>query len=197
MATFAWPHAWRPRQFEIGMHRATIQSRSPSTQNFHAVDLMGWRWLVSLQMNDELSDSAGAFEAFFNRLTGGVDDVALWHFNRPAPLGTMRGTPTLAAGAAQFADTLLIQTTAGATVKAGDMLGVSSHLLQTAEDATANGSGLLSVRLINRLRSSVATGAAVVWDKPTARFAVPEDRSRFGHVGGRMLGPAFDLEEVF
>jgi hypothetical protein len=197
MATFDWPNAWRPKQFDLSFFRATVQSRSPSTQAFHAVDLLAWRWMVSIDMNDELADVAGPHEAFFNRLVGGVNDVRMWHFNRPAPIGTLRGTPTLADPAAQFADLIVVQATPGATLVDGDFLGLPNHLLQVAEPATANGSGLMTVRLVNRLRAAVAQGAAVVWDKPTARFAIPATQSRFGHVGGRMLGSAYDLEEVY
>jgi hypothetical protein len=197
MATFDWPAAWRPKQFELSLFRATVQSRSPTTQAFHAVDLLAWRWMVALEMGDELTADAGPYEAFFNRLSGGVNDVRLWHFNRPVPLGTMRGAPTLASAAAQFTDVLSVQTVAGATLLDGDFLGLANQLLQVAEPATANGSGVMTVRLVNRLRAAVATSTAVLWDKPTARFVVPASQARFGHVGGRMLGAGFDLEEVF
>jgi hypothetical protein len=57
--------------------------------------------------------------------------------------------------AAQGAATLQIATAAGATLLAGDMLGVDGLLLRCAADCTADSNGLLTVPLTNRLRRAV------------------------------------------
>ena len=59
----------------------------------------------------------------------------------------------------------------GATLKAGDVLGlVGSHLVMVQDDATAADSGDMTVSIANRLRASVASASAVTWYKPTADF---------------------------
>lgn len=89
----------------------------------------------------------------------------------------MRGTPTLSATAAQGAQSLSVTTSvAGVTVKAGDMLGVGTQLVMVGADATAAGTAL-TVPLASRLRASVASGSAVVWDKPRAKFRLSSDTS--------------------
>ena len=46
-------------------------------------------------------------------------------------------------------------------------MGVGGLLLMVASDATANGSGVISVSLANRLRVAQSSGAAVTWSAPT------------------------------
>jgi hypothetical protein len=57
---------------------------------------------------------------------------------------------------------------AGTTLLAGDLLGVGGLLLMVAADATANGSGVITVTLANRLRTAQSISAAVTWNQPTA-----------------------------
>jgi hypothetical protein len=97
------------------------------------------------------------------------------HIARQALQGTMAGSPTLSVSALKGAENIVVQTTAGATVKAGDMLGVSGLLLQVSADATANGSGVLTVPLVNRLRKALTSGAAIVYAYPTTRWLLTSE----------------------
>jgi hypothetical protein len=59
----------------------------------------------------------------------------------------------------------------GRTLLAGDLIGANGQLLMlSAADATLDANASATLSLVNRLRSSVASGAAVTWDKPTAAF---------------------------
>jgi hypothetical protein len=95
----------------------------------------------------------------------------LYHFTRPAPRGTVRGTLTLNALAAQGASSIVVTgcSPATGTLLAGDMLGVGGLLLMVGADCTAV-AGVITVPIVNRLRVAQSSGAAVTWDKPTAPF---------------------------
>ena len=170
MSIVTWPASLYP-----AMARLTLQSNqrvhaSPFGGSEQAVDMLNDRWLMSLEFPTRKARYGAAVEAFIASLRGQTNTVGLWHFMRPAPRGTMRGTPTLSSGASQGAASIVIQTTAGATLLAGDMVGAGGLLLQVQADATANGSGVLTATLVNRLRIALSGGAAVSWDRPTTQF---------------------------
>ena len=125
---------------------------------------------ITLTLPVARDNAAAMREAFLLRLMRSGDWVRLHHFARPVPLGTLRGSPT-ASAATRGAMSLTVQTTAGATLVGGDVLGVAGQLIQVAHPgATANGSGVIVVPLISPLRVAVTNGAAVTWNKPTSTF---------------------------
>lgn len=200
MSTLQWPAGWYPRQFDLGILRNVVQFRNPLTSDVQSMDLLLWRWVATLVMNDEHSAAAvaGEQEAFFNQLVGGINNVALWHFGRPVPVGTLRGAPTVLAAVDQLANEFtLTGCTPGSTLRAGDMLGLHTQLLQVAAPCVANAGGQMVVTTVNRLRSGIDAGEVAVWDKPKALFAIPESSSRFSHSGGIMSGTSWELQEVF
>jgi len=72
-------------------------------------------------------------------MRGQSNKVALYHFARAAPAGTVRGALTLNASAAQGASSIVVTgcNPATGTLIAGDMLGVGGQLLMVAADCTA------------------------------------------------------------
>lgn len=133
------------------------------------------RWTCTLSSALVLSDAEAAqWSAFVLQLRGKVNQLALHHLTRPTPRGTMAGSPVLASAVAIGATSLAITTTAGATVKQGDWLGLGSgatrQLFQAMADATANGAGAITVTVEPPSRYAQTLGSAVVWDKPTALF---------------------------
>ena len=145
-------------------------SAAPFGGSEQAVDLLNDRWLCTLNLPPNSQANAAQLEAFIAALRGQTNTVALSHPLRKAPRGSMRGPLTLSAAAAQGAASLSITGgagQAGTTLLAGDLLGVGGLLLMVASDATANGSGVISVTLANRLRTAQSSGAAVTWNAPT------------------------------
>jgi hypothetical protein len=196
MATYDWPAAFRPANMAWGILKAGLQFGSPYNGTPQAVDFVAERWLISITLPPRTRNDAGAAEAFFERMAGGVNWVRVYHFARPAPIGTMRGSPVLSSGVSRGGTSLPITTTAGATVKAGDMLGCGGQLFKVAEDATANGSGAITVTLVNRVRGTINTAAAVTWNMPTATFILPSKEHRSTHAA-IMDSVAIDLVEVW
>lgn len=200
MSDYTWPSGrdWVPRRFQMMVMANTRTFISPYTQGLQVTDLLADFWAVTLDMvpgNDPIV--GGQVEAFFDRLKGASNRIILWNLKRPAPLGTLRGTPTLSAAAAQLANTASIQTTAGATLYAGDMIGIGGQLVRCMADATANGSGVMSVEFAPRLRAAQVSGAAVTWDKPTSTFVLSGNAAPVDWTPGRYTAPSIDLREAF
>jgi len=194
MATFDLPSSLMPATMEWGSIKAGVQHRSPFNGSVESVEFPGERWRASLSFNLGTPDMAAQAEAFFARVAGGSERVRLRHFLRPAPMGSMRGTPTLNASAARGDLQLLINTTG--TLKAGDFFKVGGQLFQAFADCSPSGS-VLTVPLVQRVRAALSSGAAVTWDRPTALFICPAMSFAAGYSPGQAAPVAVDFEEVF
>lgn len=198
MAVYDWPEALIPQRAVVASVGAVEQFRGPYNGNLQTVDYVAERFTLSVTLPQARRVNAGTVEAFFFRLRGGVHRVRAWHFSRPVPIGTMRGSPTLSASVARGATAIAITGgTANSTLKAGDMLGLSGQLVMVADDITLNGSGAGTVNIVHRIRATITSGTAVVWNKPTAEFIMPAATAGVAHFPGGIDGAAFDFEEVW
>lgn len=171
MSTITLPAAFMPRSCQLNMAVNQRVNAAPFGGSEQAIDLLNDRWLLSCELPASRHAGSAWREAFIASLRGQTNTCNLWHFTRPAPRGTVRGTLTLLGSAAQGAASLVLTgcSPSTGTLLAGDMLGVGGLLLMVAADATASG-GVITVTLANRLRTAQSAGAAVTWDKPTAAF---------------------------
>lgn len=172
---YNWPDGreWVLREFMLAVDYSQRAHGSPFGGSEQVVDLLNERWHATGTLPPCSKALAPEREAFFNKLRGMDNRVYLWHMGpgRSAPRGTMRGSPVVAAGGvAQGAQTINITTSAGATVLAGDVIGLAGQLLMAAQDCTANGAGALAFVSANKVRAAASAGAAITWDKPTAPF---------------------------
>lgn len=136
------------------------------------------RWMVTVTFNNRRNIGQRERFAFLSYLSGRSKRLRLWHQeNQGRPLGTMRGVPTLAAPAVQFAESIQINGTTGETLLPGDMLGIGSMLVTVVDGGTFSG-GLLTTTVAPRLREQVNAAAAVVWDRPTTRFLMTTDMAK-------------------
>jgi hypothetical protein len=92
-----------------------------------------------------------------------------------------------------------VTTTAGATLLAGDVLGIAEQLIQCAYGgAVADGAGAMIVPLVLPLRRAVSSAAAVTWDKPTGTFQILSLDPRFDYSAPQMqMGVTVELSEVY
>jgi len=195
MSLVTLPAEFVPRSVQLDL--ATVQRvrAAPFGGAEQATDLLNDRWTMSCALPDSPHAWAAWREAFIASMRGQTNWVALWHFIRPQPRGTMRGSPTLVGAHAQGVASLSITGgTAGSTLLAGDMLGVGGLLLMVQSDVTLNGSGAGTVAIVNRLRIAQAGGAAITWDKPTALFRLL-DSSGVAYAPGVAGGPSFEFGE--
>lgn len=152
-----------------------------------AVEVSPPLWSAELSSDSMYEADSGIWQSLLMKLRGQTNQLELWNLARPAPLGTMRGTMTLNLAATQGDVTLSIisATEATKTLKQGDMLGIGSgttkQVVMVMADATANGSGVISVTVEPALRNNHSLAAAVTWDKPTALFRRTNSESKWSY----------------
>lgn len=176
MSKISWPAGLIAREFDLPLRPNLRGHASPLSLTEQVVDLLADRWEASFVLPVSSHANAARVEAFLAALRASGNTVDIWHMGRGrnVPRGTMRGTPTLAESAAVNANSISIQTSAGATLLAGDLVGVGGLLLMAAADATANGSGVMSLSLVNRLRAALSSAAAVTWDTPKVEMRLTQ-----------------------
>lgn len=131
-----WPSTLTPRTFTLTL--------VPDLRVVGAVfggseivnDLEDDTWRVSMEVDSRSGAQGAALEALVNWLQGGIHTTEFGHFARPQPRGDVL-TTTLATSAAKGADSVLMYTTPGQTIKIGDMFSVGGLLLQVADTVTA------------------------------------------------------------
>jgi hypothetical protein len=195
MSLITLPTQFKPRTVSLRLEANQRVAASQFGGSEQARDLLNDRWVMDLTLAESLHADGAWREAFIASFRGQVNWVALWHFMRPAPRGTMRGSPVLVGAHAQGAASLSITGgTAAGTLLAGDMLSVGGLLLMVASDVTLDGSGAGTVSLVNRLRVAQSTSAAVTWDKPTANFRLL-DFTGVSYAPGVASAPSFTFAE--
>jgi len=141
-----------------------------------AIEVAPPLWMVSIEPKVMKDSDSNVWKATLLKLRGRVNQFECWDVMRPAPLGTMRGTMTLNANAAQGATSMQIVASGenSKTLKQGDLLGIGAattqQVLILTEDSTSNGSGIISVTFEAPLRNAFLIGQSVIWDKPKALF---------------------------
>lgn len=83
------------------------------------------------------------------------------------------------------------------TVFAGDFLAAGGQLFQVAADTTLSDLGAGSVPIVNRVRSTIASGSAVTWYRPTCEMVLPAMQAGPVHRPGVIESTALDLVEVW
>lgn len=200
-STISWPttREFQPARMQWGVITSRTAWASVYTGQTQRVSHLADRLRVTVELPLVARDLAGRREAYFMAATSNGNWVRMWHMQRPAPIGTMRGTPTTSAAAAAGAREIAITTTAGATLAAGDVLGVANQLIQCGyEGATADGAGAMVVPLVLPLRRAISSGAAVTWDKPTGTFQILSLDPTFDYTAPQLqMGLSVDLAEVY
>jgi hypothetical protein len=198
VTTVSLPSVFQVTQFSMPLTANARTSSSPYGGSEQIIDLLNDRWKIHLEVGVSQMAIGAAVEAFIASLRNGVNVVNLYHYARPTPRGTMRGTLTLSTSAAIGAAALTITGGAGqasTTLLAGDIVGVGGLLVMVQDDATANGSGVITVNIVNRLRIAASSGAPVTWNQPIAPFRVTGNPAVL-YVGTRIESVAFDFVEA-
>lgn len=195
MATFNWPASLAPQTTSWGLQKAGAQFRSPFAGSVESVAFPGEFWKVGVQLPARKMREGGEGEAFFARLAGGVDRVLVPYWPRLVPRGTLRGTPTLGSAAAQGDLQLVLTVASGATLLAGDRIGVGGQLFAVFQDCTAVGTAL-TVPLVNRVRTAIASGSVVTWNAPTVLCCMPAMSAERAYEPAVAQALPADFEEV-
>lgn len=156
MSLVTLPSWFMPDSFLPRLSTVERVHSSPFGGVEQAVDMLNDRWMVSLSLPASSHADAARIEALIASMRGASNTIALYHFIRPAPNGTLRGSPVIITAAAQGADEIEIAGVAGETLLAGDLIGVGGLLLMVASDCTADEDGVMTVPIVNRLRTAQA-----------------------------------------
>lgn len=167
-----WPTAVRVKNCKFIPQVAQLANSSPLGGSEQVFDLLNDRWMVYLTLPVEKFATAAAVEAFLVKLRGMVNTVNFWHFARPQPQGTLRGTLLTSGIQAQGAAQIVLSGgTALGTVLEGDCFGAGGQILMASANATADALGNITIPISGqRLRAAIAAGQSVAWDKPAAAF---------------------------
>lgn len=191
---------WGQRRFDvIGGNDATgnIQDRLGAPP----------RWSLSLRAPDAVTAAeAQVWRAMLLQLRGRVNYLLAWNPAQVAPRGTMRGTMTLSSSASAGATSVVITAGAGEaskTILSGSPLTIgsglgTSQLVHTVGDATANGSGVITVTVEPPLRAGFSSSSTVTWDKAAAYFKTINEATAWDHYDGALHQDfALDLLETW
>lgn len=155
---------------------------------------MGDRWACTLTLPMMRSADAMALVGFLSRLRGCAHRVVL-----PDHSYTRRGNSgnVLVNGASQSLALVCDGASAGATVKAGDLLTLEDRLYMAGDDAVADGSGNITLSLTVPMYLPPANNATVNLVSPTARFLLVSDVTWTPVPGGFVqFGPIEFLEDI-
>lgn len=193
-----WPtdRAMQPVSAVFNLLTPSLDSTSPITGDAKEVELLGARWVYSPTFPAQNPADRAKLEAWLNRLAGRVGRLRMWHPGRVLPKGTLRGSPLTVGTTAQHARQVTLAATNGKTLLMGDMIGVGGQLNQVSDDCVASG-GQIIVPLVVPMRAQVAGGTAVVLDRPTALFALPNTGVPVPYAPGICPPFAVDLIERF
>lgn len=165
-SAFAWRKISNTQTFE-----------SPFTGGVQTMVLPGARWACTARWDNLAADDRAKLLVFLASLRGTAGRFYFGNLGQPSPRGTALGTP-LVNGASQTGATLATDGwTAGATLLAGDFIGYNAgaELRMVIADATANGSGQMSINLDEPIRVSPTTDTALVVVAPTCIMRLAGD----------------------
>lgn len=204
MTTYAWPTANPKHVPQLAHLRVINNGRSNSSAESgvtQTVTRPGSRWGWSITMAPMDTASRHDFEGWLVGLSGMEHRVSTWDWKHPRPRGSCNlSGVTISSTAAQFATSVVLAGCgAGKTLLRGDWLGFASgQLCMAAADATADGSGVMTLHIRHALRSALASTSAVTLDKPTALYILTEPTLEMPRRPGRgQEAFGFDLVEVF
>lgn len=201
MATIDWPttRPFTPQRMRMGVSTPKSAWAALFTGQTQSISHLADRLMCTVVLPPCNSGDAALREAFLFSLSSTGDWVRMGHRQRPIPRGTLRGSPTMAASAAAGARTISVQTTAGATLLGGDILGGGGQLLLAAyAGATANGSGVMSLSLTLPVRVALSSGAALTWSSPVTTWQLATDQIDLDYIQRRLQDTVeVPLREVF
>lgn len=210
MTVYAWPfkEGFIPEQMNWGAESRTLASESILSGAIQTMGVPGKRWKVGMNLPAKSYHERATrmeVEGFLDRLGGKEHRVSLWHMGRKGiggygyPTGTINQTGvTVSVTANQFATSItLAGCGAGTTLKAGDFFSVNGQLIMNPADATADGSGVMVLPLITRLRVQAVVTTAIVLQRPTATFILDSNTWTSSYGLGANQGLGLDFTEVF
>lgn len=193
MTDYTWPASVKPASSSLAWLDNTAVFQSPLSGTTRTLSRPGGRWRLTLTIQN-LRDEP-AVEAFAFRLNGAEHRAVVPDFAYSRK-GSGGGTPRVM-GASQTGLSLITDgwPVSSTVLLAGDRIGVSGQMLVVAEDATTDGSGVVTLSLANPIRTAPADNALLEIDAPTTRYILTNQAS-FASVPGVFKTILFEFEEA-
>jgi len=157
---------------------AAAVSESPFTFGQQVYVHAGQLLLVDVELPPLIRADAEAVVGFLLALNGHEGTFTMAPpGNASGVRGTWAGSPLVNGDHAAGVSSIVMDGfSAGATAKAGDWVGIGSYVHKVTRDATADGSGNLTLEIWPRLRAAVSNNAALDITAPEGlwRLATPE-----------------------
>lgn len=191
-----------------GLRRITIRMRSnagvdesPYTFEQQAQAGQGDAMGADITIPPMVRADAEAFIAFLWALDGRAGTFLMGDPLGTSPRGTWAGSPKVLGAHAQRAKSIAMDGfTAGATVKAGDWIqtgsGSSTHLHKVVQDATADGSGLLTLEIRPGLRAALADNDTFVTASAKGLWRLASNVREYSIDLAQMYGVSFSAVEA-
>jgi len=196
------PSGNRVREIAIRPASVVGASRSPFTFEQQVYVHQGQMWQASVALIPMKRVDAAPWRAFFLALNIREGTFLMGQPVETDPQGTWAGTPKVfGAHAAGVTSIAMDGFSAGATVKGGDQFqtgsGSSAHLHEVAQDATADGSGLLTLEIWPRLRAALADNDTFVTSSPKGLWRLDMDEAEWVYTLGQLYrGISFSAIEA-
>ena len=174
-----------PENVEWGIKPNTQEGQtSPLNASVQTLGQPGTRFIQRFSYSTLEEGDSTLFQQFLMMLNGKEHRALLPMFARPQPRGTIALTGVTVDGAVVFGATSvdLAGCGAGATLQPGDFFAINHQVVMVVGTApvTADGAGAMAgvnFRPFVRPVAGWADGAAVVTDRPTARYMQETDES--------------------
>lgn len=200
MTTLSFPTLSRdPMQWQWRKHSNTQTFESPLTRGVQTLALPGARWACTAAWDNLQPADAALLRAWLAKLQGTAGRFYLGNLGHRRPRGTALGTP-LVKGASQTGASLATDGwTAGATLLAGDFIGYNAgaELRMVVADATADGSGEMTITLDEPIRVSPANDSAIGTAAPTCIMRLTGDDQAWTYHPGGFASFNLDAVETF
>jgi len=158
-------------------------SQSPFTGIARVFDWGNQLWMFKCTLAAMNNVSAAVYQGFFRQLRGPYGTFYFADPTRRSPHGTISGSPLVNGGSQSGLSLIVDGAGAAQTVKAGDYFSLANNLYMSTTDATADGSGNITLDIWPELRGTPSDNAALTFTNPLGVFMVLQD-------------PEFDMEEV-
>lgn len=195
------PTTRRPAQVQFIGRSVVGMSASPFTLSQEVFEHQGDLWLAQVALPRMGRADAEAYVGFLLSLRGRVGTFLMGDPSNLAPQGTWAGTPLVNGALAAGVTTLVMDGfSAAATAKAGDVFqagsGSAAHLHKVVKDATADGSGNMTLEIWPRLRAPLADNAALVTASPVGVWRLQSNDQAWSVEPAMIYGISFDAQEA-
>lgn len=202
----ALPTPFRVQLQQFGFETAVAVSESPYSFSPEVQVHQGQRWMASITCPPLERANAEQVAAWMLKLNGREGTFLIGDSFAIAPRGTWAGTPVIDVAGSPTVTLLrgdalpLRGLTSGATIKAGDYVqigtGSSARLYKSLDDATAPGTGRVSLTVWPRIQIEPADGTAATFSDAKGLFRMNQNRNGWNIDTLRLWGLTFDAMSV-